>query len=155
MRHQLPTPIRGLHALLWTTVLLFAARVAAQALQLLAPVPFLPPFSAFQGSALPYHVLLPAQLALLIAMIYFGFGVQAGQVRRRPSLGRALMVFAAVYFAVMFARLLIGLAQLSDHVWFHAWIPVMFHFVLAGYCVILARYHLGSARLSTPLPQAQ
>ena len=63
----------GYAAILGTICALFAARVAAQAMQRWSPLPFLPPASAFQGSALPYAILLPAQLAILATMLRIVF----------------------------------------------------------------------------------
>jgi hypothetical protein len=54
--------------LLWFLTFLFALRVAGQAIQRWAPQSFLPPFDAFQGSNLPYFVLLGSQIVTLGAM---------------------------------------------------------------------------------------
>lgn len=54
--------------LLWGLTALFALRVFAQALQYWAPIDSLPDVAAFQGSNLPYPVLLSSQLLILLLM---------------------------------------------------------------------------------------
>jgi hypothetical protein len=73
---------RNYSILLWGLAVLFAARVAGQALQLCLPQSFLPPFHAFQGSNLPYALLLAAQLAILALMAVTGWRVYRGTLVR-------------------------------------------------------------------------
>jgi chromate transport protein ChrA len=120
---------------------LFAARVAAQALQRWLPVPFLPPFGAFQGSALPYAILLPAQLAILALMSRIVWRTHKSALRRRPRASRILAILGCIYFAAMLARLLIGLIVPGAPVWFRTPISALFHLVLATFVVVLAAYH--------------
>jgi hypothetical protein len=47
-----------------------------------------------------------------------------------------------LYFTGMAARLVIGIADLSMHPWFHKFIPAFFHLVLAVFVLLLAVFHL-------------
>lgn len=120
---------------------LFAARVAAQAIQRWLPLPFLPPPGAFQGSALPYVILLPVQIAILAAMLVIAWRVYRGMLRPRPRVSRRLTVAGVVYVATMLTRLTIGQAVPDAPAWFRSEISTVFHFVLAIFVLALAAYH--------------
>ena len=116
--------------LLWFLTLLFSLRVAGQAIQHWVPQPFLPAFDAFQGSNLPYPVLLGLQIVILAAMAYCNV--------RRLAGGRVLLWLGAIYMVGSLARIAVGLIFPSALPWFSAWIPALFHVVLAGYVLTLA-----------------
>ena len=134
-------PAAGYAAALTALALLFALRVGAQAIQRWLPLPFLPSFGAFQGSRLPYSILLPAQLAILAVMLRLAWRVHIGVLRARARAGRVLTVLGCLYFLVMLARLAIGLTLPDAPAWFHAPISAVFHLVLATFVLVLARYH--------------
>ncbi len=129
---------------LWMLWTLFGFRVLGQLLQYLHPVSFLPPFEDWQGSALPYRVLLSVQGVILLVLARIASGVSSGAVRPRLSLGYCLHGFAGLYLLIMTTRLALGLSVLAGHPWFDKPVPTLFHFVLATYLLVLARYH-GSA----------
>ena len=120
---------------------LFAARVAAQAMQRWLPLPFLPPSGAFQGSALPYAILLPAQIAILAAMLAIAWRVHIGMFLPRPHVSRRLTVAGGVYVATMLTRLTVGLTVPDAPSWFRSEISTVFHFVLAIVVLVLAAFH--------------
>ena len=129
--------------LVWSTAglsLVFLARVVSQAVQNWAPVSFLPPFDDFQGSGLPYSVLLSAQIAILVLLLV----VVARMHRGKRLISRPLIVPVAVaggvYFTVMAVRLVLGLSVLSHSGWFSTWIPTVFHLVLASLTLLIASY---------------
>ena len=122
---------------------LFALRVAGQALQRWAPTSLLPPFDRFQGSSLPYEILLPAQLALLAAMIAATARVASTDHRPNARAGRILLWVGGIYMAGALARIAIGLAVAGAPSWFSSWISGVFHVVLAAFVLVLARYHRG------------
>ena len=126
---------------LWTLAGLFSARVLGQAVQNWAPLPFLPAFEAFQGSGLPYPLLLSAQIAILGWMCRLAWRVSAGALIPRPRAGRVLAWAGWLYFFCMLARLVVGLAFDTASAWFEAWIPAVFHLVLAAFVLTLAAYH--------------
>jgi len=120
--------------------LLFAARVVAQALQRVWPQDWLPAFDAFQGSRLPYWALLGAQLAILGAMLRICVRVWQGRFRASRATARVLTWLGSVYMAGSLLRVAVGLWVSGAPAWFSAWIPAVFHLVLAGWVLILAAY---------------
>ncbi len=134
--------------LVWSTAglsLLFLARVASQAVQNWAPVPFLPPFDDFQGSGLPYPVLLAAQIAILVLLVVVVARMHRGKSLISRRLILPVIVAGGVYFAVMAVRLVLGLSVLSHSGWFSTWIPTVFHLVLASLMMMIAAYQHRSA----------
>ena len=132
---------------LWALTLLFTLRVTGQALQRAWPQAWLPPAAAFQGSGLPYPVLLAAQVLILALMLRVAWRVQTGGFEPDPRRGRALAWFGGMYMVLALTRLGIGLAWAGAPRWFHAWIPDMFHPVLAGFVLVWAARHRSGARL--------
>ena len=118
----------------------FAARVAGQALQKWAPVSFLPPFDDFQGSGLPYPVLLTAQIAIAAVAAVVMVRMNSGKRLIGTRLIVPVAVAGALYFTVMAVRLVLGLSVLSHSGWFSTWIPTVFHLVLAGKLLLIAAY---------------
>jgi len=114
----------------------FMLRVVGQAVQLWVPQSWLPPFSEWQGSAIPYPFLLAAQVVILGVVAF----VLTRMAQGRRMLGRracfVVIGAGAVYFAVMAARLLLGIFWLTDSQWFTAWISTSFHLVLASVVLI-------------------
>jgi fatty acid desaturase len=127
--------------LLWLLTMLFAVRVAGQAIQRWWPQPFLPPFHKFQGSHFDYPVLLTAQLLILSAMFRGSWKAQRGTLSASRRAASALLWLGGLYMAASLARLAIGLAFPAAPAWFSAWISGVFHLVLAGYVLTLAAFH--------------
>jgi hypothetical protein len=120
---------RGRLALVALT-LLFAARVAGQALVAFFDVAWLPPMAAWYSGLLPYPLLLPAQLTILAVQAAIDWHVwRRGGVAPRPRLARGLRGVSYVYALAMLARL----ALTRTHV-----VPIVFHWVLAAYLYTLA-----------------
>lgn len=117
----------------WLLTGLFALRILGQAVQRWAPRAELPPFEAFQGSPLPYWLLLSSQLVFLLAMAVISQRMLVGGLRRTRRLSITLGWAGSVYMAAALARICIGLAIPEAPAWFHAWIPATFHLVLAGF----------------------
>ena len=126
--------------LLWTLTSLFALRVLGQAVQHWRPQPYLPPFSAFQGSGLKYPVLLSAQIIILGLMIRASARVGAGTHLAGRRKVRTWGWFGSVYLAGSIVRIVVGLALPDSPPWFRTWIPALFHLVLAGFVLVLALY---------------
>jgi hypothetical protein len=134
--------------LLWGLTLLFGLRVLGQAIQRWLPQQFLPPFAAFQGSALPYWFLLSAQILILAIMASVSGRVQTGALAASRRIGAMLTWAGTVYMTVALGRLVLGLVLTELPAWFHAWIPAVWHVVLAGFVLTLACFHAReSARL--------
>jgi hypothetical protein len=130
-------------ASLWALTALFAARVTGQAVQRWIPQPFLPSADAFQGSNLPYPVLLCAQLVILAVMIAVAWRVQRGRMVRNPRAARVLGWLGAAYMAFALVRIAVGLGMPGAPDWFRTWIHAFFHIVLAGYVLAVSLYHRG------------
>lgn len=126
---------------LWVCTGLFFLRVIGQVEVLLLAPPWLPPMSAWYSGLLPYPILLPAQIAILMAMSVVVFremhvdGNAHGQAHWRPWVRRA----ALVYFVGMVLRLAIQLLRGADDVIAAGGIPVAFHWVLALFLMVLSR----------------
>jgi hypothetical protein len=111
------------------------------------PQEFLPAFDSFQGSTLPYSILLSAQIVILGWMVRATVRVARG--RYRPG-ARAHVVLGAagvIYWAGAFTRIAVGLTWSEAPSWFTAWVPAFFHVVLASFVVTLAHYHCRQYRL--------
>jgi hypothetical protein len=128
----------------WSLAGLFAARVLGQAVQRVLPQPFLPPFDAFQGSRLPYALLLGAQVVILAAMALASWRIQRRRLVPVPRIGSALRLLGVVYMPFALTRIVIGWAVPDANAWFRAWIPAVFHVVLAAFVLTLAHYHLAA-----------
>jgi len=128
-------------ASLWMLTIFFAMRVLGQALQRWAPQPFLPPFDAFQGSNLPYWLLLSVQLVILVVMIVVARRVQTGSLAPSARAGTVLALVGWIYMTLSVGRIAVGLSAPAAPAWFSTWIPAVFHVVLAAYVLTLAHYH--------------
>jgi hypothetical protein len=117
--------------ILITLTALFGARVIGQALVAFFGVTWLPPMEAWYSGLLPYPILLPLQVLILVAQSVIDHDVWRGRgffARPRPRGGRRLQWLAAAYAAAM----LIRLAVTGSHP-----IPIAFHWVLAAYLFTL------------------
>jgi hypothetical protein len=125
--------------LLWTCVGLFLLRVLGQIEVLLVEPDWLPPMEAWYSGYLPYHILLPAQIVLLMVMAVLA----AGEMRDNPGPAkpwrRWARALAIVYFSAMVARLLIQLARGAPDIISAGGIPVVFHWVLALFLYTFGR----------------
>jgi hypothetical protein len=110
---------------------LFGCRVAGQALVAFLGVTWLPPMDAWFSGLLPYRLLLPLQIVILLVQIVIDRDLWRGQgffARPRPRAGRRLQRLAYAYALSMVVRYVIT----RSHV-----IPIVFHWVLAAYLLTL------------------
>jgi hypothetical protein len=131
----------------WLLVGLFAGRVIAQPLSMV--VASLPPFEAWHSAALPYWLLLVSQLVILAALGWATLGVSIGGVKPRRLVGAIALSLGALYFAVMTARLALGLTLLRNVRWFASSLPTIFHLVLAAWLLLYGHFHWALGRLTT------
>src|SRR5262249_27438927 len=68
VKHRMTRDGREVALLLWSCILLFAARVIGQFEALVASPAWLPDMDAWYSGLLPYYLLLPVQIALLMIM---------------------------------------------------------------------------------------
>lgn len=129
-------------SVLYLLTSLFLLRVAGQAIQYWFALDSLPPFDAFQGSSLPYAVLLSVQLLLLVAMYRAAWRLGSAKLPPNRRTGRWLVAAGSIYMAGSLARITIGLTVTGANGWFTSWIPALLHVVLAAFVLTLAIFHL-------------
>jgi len=101
----------------------------------------LPPFEAWHSGAIPYSLLLASQLLILAASGWMAWRFSIGAVEPRRPIGLAAIAVGGLYFLGMVARLVLGATVLSDVRWFASPVPTVFHLVLAGYLLLVGRFH--------------
>lgn len=140
-----------LHALILLG-LLFCFRVLGQLLVAFFGVEFLPPMEVWMSGALPYQILLPLQLAViaLIGKICRDVTTHSG-VFGIPNqrLGRFFLEGGSFYLFIMILRYAIRMWLHPDQRWLGGTLPIAFHFVLATFVLVLARYHLRKQETAT------
>ncbi|WP_423915890.1 hypothetical protein [Candidatus Poriferisodalis sp.] len=135
--------------------LAFLARVAGQATQRWWSVGFLPSQDAWQGSSLPFPALFVSQIVILVIIVVATLRIRAG----RNLFGRRWVTpvawFGILYFVVMSARLVLGFGgsagvfgedSFTARRWFTAYLPTVFHLVLAGEVLLFAAYQRARLR---------
>ena len=125
--------------LLWVCLGLFLLRVLGQIEALLLAPSWLPPMQDWYSGLLPYPVLLPAQIVLLMIMAVIAANQTLTNTHAPGRWRRWVRVFAVAYFAAMTLRLLIQLGRGAPDVIAAGGIPVVFHYVLALFLCVLAR----------------
>ena len=121
---------------------LFILRVAAQLVQAVHQVPFLPSFAAWQGSNIPYPALLGLQVCIVGVLIVVLWRVKADAIAPRPWQHQACFALGGLYFALMAFRLIAGLTFLTEYAWFAKSLPALFHVILASLILTLGHYLL-------------
>jgi uncharacterized membrane protein YozB (DUF420 family) len=145
MKHRMTRAGREVALLLWSCIALFAARVIGQFEALVAAPPWLPDMEAWYSGVLPYYLLLPVQIALLMIMAVVAWNrrVRTGRFAlAHPRLARVLRSLAVLYFVVMAVRLGFAVHQNGADYWGKGAIPVAFHWVLALFMLVSARHSL-------------
>ena len=122
---------RAVAILLGLLTLAFAGRVVGQAMQRWSPQAWLPAFDAFQGSRLPYGLLLTVQIALLALMVRLVIRTWYRRPPPRDGVVAVALILSALYLIGSLTRIAIGLAWAGAPAWFTTWIPAAFHVVLA------------------------
>ena len=115
--------------------LLFAVRVAGQLVVLARRPAWLPPME--QWNLLPYPILLPLQLALLVLMS----ALVAGTVEPGATTARGLIGAAFLYWLAMAVRYAVRMVRRPAERWFGGVIPIVFHCVLAAFLFVLGAAH--------------
>ena len=131
--------------LLAACTLLFVLRVLGQVLVAFGNVASLPPFEEWYSGLLPYPLLLPVQLALIVLMLGIVRDFARGDgyfVVLKPRTGRILMAFGCLYFLAMVVRYVMTMVLHPELRWFTGTIPIWFHMVLAIFIVTLGRYQV-------------
>ena len=129
--------------LLWVLSGLFLARVIGQVLVAFFHVTFLPPMPEWYSGLLPYPALLPSQILILAFMAKVNLDATRRQgyfMTPHPKVGKLLLGAAILYAAVMVVRYFVsGQLHPERRFWPPGSIPIVFHFVLAGYVYVMSR----------------
>lgn len=121
--------------ILWCCVVLFFARVVGQVEVWLVAPNWLPEASAWYSGLLPYPILLPTQIAILMLMSVVAMRARVAS----PRLGLVLRSLALVYFITMAVRLVLTVWAHGTLFYMHGAIPVAFHWILALFLLVLGR----------------
>jgi hypothetical protein len=137
----------GFHTALMAALLgLFALRVAGQVLAATAAPRWLPPMARWYSGLMPFRYLLPTQIVFIVAMTAMTLSVARGW----SPLGVAHPVAARwiVWASCLYA---LGMVARSVRYWAApperrgVLIPIVFHFVLAGFLFVYGSYLRGDA----------
>jgi len=130
--------------LLALLTMLFALRVLGQALVAFVDVTWLPVMEQWFSGLIPYPMLLIIQLLMLMLMVKITGEIWRGKgtfAIPRPHWSQFLMKFSAVYAGAMVLRYVLTMILHPEMRWLGDVIPVIFHFVLAGFIFVLGHYH--------------
>ena len=120
--------------LLSLLLLAFIARVAGQIIAVLYAPSWLPPMTDWYSGLLPYPILLPVQLAIVVLMLWM--------LRHQPSprAARNITIFATLYAVSMLVRFILLRTQHPELQWYEGgMIPILFHWVLATFLLTYAK----------------
>jgi hypothetical protein len=132
--------------ILWSCLGLFVFRVGAQLVQLISPMPILPPFEAWHSDTLPYSVLLASQTLIIAFMGRVTIRAQQSKLHTERRTAIAWLIFGIIYFGGMLTRLTLGFTLLSGNSWFDSPLPTVFHLVLATFVLVASASCLRSKR---------
>lgn len=135
--------------------MLFAARVLGQFFVAISDGSWLPPFESWYSGLIPYPILLPLQVGLIVLLlkVLADFGRGAGFfVELGPRAGLILIRLSCLYALIMLARYIVTMAMYPERRWFGGTIPIWFHFVLAAFLYVLGRYQVARALASGEAP---
>jgi hypothetical protein len=138
---------RSYVVLLWVLFVLFVGRVVGQILVATARPRWLPPMARWYSGVMPYRYLLPAQLIIIVLMSAMIMAVtNAAGPLGRPSggIGVATVAASSVYAAGMVWRAVRRAVQPPERR--GVVIPIVFHFVLAGFLFVYGSWHLEADR---------
>lgn len=132
--------VRWQPLLLWILQGLFALRVLGQIYVGIYAPGWLPRWPEWYSGLLPYPLLLPTQLLLLMWMttVSYDNSRKSGAFYvESPIVKRRLRWFAVLYAGVMLLRYVLTMALNPELRWLHGAIPIVFHLVLASYIALL------------------
>jgi hypothetical protein len=117
---------------------LFLFRVLGQVVVLLRAPRWLPPME--QWNLMPYLILLPIQIVFLAVMAWIEVDFFRGEgffTGVASGTGWSLIGFSFVYAGSMAVRYVVRMTRRPEQRWFGGTIPIVFHVVLAAFCLTL------------------
>jgi hypothetical protein len=135
---------------LWLLLVLFICRVLGQLIVVLYAPSFLPPVKEWYSGLMPYQYLLPSQILIIVLFTKINLDISRGVgfwAQPKQRLGFWLRNFGFVYFASMIVRYVLRMSWYPEERWFGGTIPIIFHWVLATYIILLGSYHLWMLKL--------
>ncbi len=144
MPSNLAWPSQRYASMLWFLLALFFLRVLGQLLVAIFAPHYLPPMEEWYSGLIPYPILFPVQLLILVVMLKVSADFSRGQgffVVQRKAMGHCLIWISTLYFTSMVLRYGITMALHPERRWFGGTIPIWFHFVLAGFLYALGHFH--------------
>lgn len=150
--NQRESDSRRFSFVLLTLLFLFCLRVIGQMLVAFLHVPFLPPMKEWFSGLLPYPELLASQflIILLFVKVCFDFYRRQGYFAKMSwRFGTNLWIFGWIYLSAMVLRYILRMSFYPDQRWFGGTIPIFFHWVLAAFLLVVAKFHRARARQST------
>jgi putative CocE/NonD family hydrolase len=139
---------------LCTLLGLFILRVLAQALIAVGYGDFLPPWEEWFSGLVPYPRLVVSQLVIIAVFgkVCVDFTRRRGFfVEPRRWMGTAFLAVGSLYLSVMVIRYVIRMALYAPERWTGGAIPIVFHWVLAAFILVLGTYHRRSATVVQPV----
>lgn len=128
---------------LWSCTALFLLRVLGQVYVALYRPPWLPPMAAWYSGLLPYYLLLPSQILILMFMAIVAADFTEGRGAffvESAATARVLMTLGWLYFGGMVVRYVLRMARRPDQRWLGGTIPILLHCVLAGFVLLCAGF---------------
>jgi len=125
--------------------LLFVFRVVGQWVVSFQPVSFLPPMEEWYSGLLPYPILLPIQIVIIVIMgkVVMDFWNGRGYFITAPKKGGVFLKwFSYIYFLSMVIRYIVTMWIHPERRWFTGTIPIWFHMVLASFLFTLSHHYL-------------
>lgn len=140
---------------LWFLLFLFCLRVLGQALVAAFDVPFLPPMAQWYSGVIPYPILLPVQILIIVLLAKVATDVTRRRgffAMLRRAMGRFLQWFSYVYWGGMAVRYVVSMALHPERRWFGGTIPIFFHCVLATFLFVVGRYNTRPSAAAAAAP---
>ena len=134
----------------------FLGRLLGQVITALFGPDWLPPMPDWYSGLVPYSILLPIQVAILVLQARISWDLWRGSgffTRRSPRFGGGLRWFSYGYVAVMVIRYLITMTLFPERRWLGSGtIPIVFHWVLAAFLFAQPGLCIGSCNEATKAP---
>ena len=127
---------------LWILLGFFCFRVSAQLIQCFAPVPWLPPFEAWQSGLVPYLSLVLGQMVFIAVYGRTALAFWQGRIVPRWRTGRLLLILGSLYALAMVIRYIVRMSLFPAERWAGGCLPIFFHLILASFLLVWGLYHI-------------